>query len=333
MFSIVLLSLAGLATVQGYYTGTSHVSYSSPYVSFAYGSDHGRAFGGYRRVSAPGLVRSLAPAPASLVQLPAAYASLPALPNNLGGAALASDTLAKAALTYISDTGLDTCGQLSKAYIDVATKGGSIQEAAAAAAQIYRNNYWRGGLSRAAASPACRAAEAAFKQSFYAGGNAVLAAALAYMNAQPSDSACFQASKKYIEAVAAGVSTAEATKASRNTFAKQISSLTSQGKSTFDPACAQAARVYASSGAPGPLQDALVAFLDASILNSDGGVDPVCAAAAQSYFDATLAGDSDEAASEKAATAYLSALDSNPGFSSDSPCGQAAEAYIAASRK
>ena len=39
---------------------------------------------------------------------------------------------------------------------------------------------------------------------------------------------CFQASKKYIEAVAAGVSTAEATKASRNTFAKQISSLTSQ---------------------------------------------------------------------------------------------------------
>ena len=46
---------------------------------------------------------------------------------------------------------------------------------------------------------------------------------------------------------------------------------TIQGKSTFDPACAQAARVYASSGAPGPLQDALVAFLDASILNSDGG--------------------------------------------------------------
>ena len=68
----------------------------------------------YFKVSAPGLVRSLAPAPASLVQLPAAYASLPALPNNLGGAALASDTLAKAALTYISDTGLDTCGQLSK---------------------------------------------------------------------------------------------------------------------------------------------------------------------------------------------------------------------------
>ena len=65
-------------------------------------------------VVAPGLVRSLAPAPASLVQLPAAYASLPALPNNLGGGALASDTLAKAALTYISDTGLDTCGQLSK---------------------------------------------------------------------------------------------------------------------------------------------------------------------------------------------------------------------------
>ena len=27
----------------------------------------------------------------------------------------------------------------------MATKGGSIQEAAAAAAQIYRNNYWRGG--------------------------------------------------------------------------------------------------------------------------------------------------------------------------------------------
>ena len=63
---------------------------------------------------APGLVRSLAPAPSSLVQLPAAYASLPAIPNNLGGAALASDTLAKAALTYISDTGLDTCGQLTK---------------------------------------------------------------------------------------------------------------------------------------------------------------------------------------------------------------------------
>ena len=59
-------------------------------------------------------------------------------------------------------------------------------------------------------------------------------------------------------------------------------------------------------------------------------MDPVCAAAAEAYFDGFATGAGEAAASEAAAVAYIDALEANPSFDEKSPCGRAAQAYIAA---
>ena len=59
-------------------------------------------------------------------------------------------------------------------------------------------------------------------------------------------------------------------------------------------------------------------------------MDPVCGASAEAYIDAYLTGSGEDAANEAAAVAYLEAVDDNPKFNPKSPCGRAAEAYIAA---
>ena len=73
----------------------------------------------------------------------------------------------------------------------------------------------------------------------------------------------------------------------------------------------------------------MFAFIDEAILSSDDGLDPVCGASAEAYFDAFEAGKGEAAANEAAAVAYVEAVDANPNFNPQSPCGRAAEAYIA----
>ena len=57
--------------------------------------------------------------------------------------------------------------------------------------------------------------------------------------------------------------------------------------------CAAATKAYAKAelaSASTPTKAALLAFIDSAILSNDVGVDPVCAAAANAYFDSFVAG-------------------------------------------
>jgi len=320
----------------------------------------------------------------------------------------------QAVLSYLSEgSGLDNCGEITKAYVNIVANGGSRREAAAIAAQVYQQQYSRG---RQILSPACQAAEIAWRAADASGRDPVLDSALAYINADPSDSPCKASARTYISAITAGATSQDAGLRAAESFAAKISDLAAQGRSTIDAACARASAAYAkfssvpstptaaaatafiqkalevgsgydatclassgafissfSSGASedesrvaaarafiktygsnprlaasspcaaaskayakalisnpsNPTQAALFAFIDTAILNNDVGVDPVCAAASEAYFDSFLSGSSESVASEAAAVAYLDAIEANPVFDKNSPCGRAADAYIA----
>merc|ERR1711925_37012 len=96
--------------------------------------------------------------------------------------------------------------------------------------------------------------------------------------------------------------------------------------------CAAAATAYAAAtkNSPSPpTQKALLAFVEEAVFTEDDGLDPVCGASAEAYFNTYLTGAGEAASSEAAAVAYLEAVGGNPGFDPESPCGLAAKAYIA----
>ena len=64
------------------------------------------------------------------------------------------------------------------------------------------------------------------------------------------------------------------------------------------------------------------------MFSDDDGLDPVCGAAAQAYFDAYIETGREDDAIEAAGVAYIEALDANPDFDIESPCGKAAQSYI-----
>jgi len=376
MISLILFSLASLSAGQyvSYYTSPVTGLYSrySPKVVLP---------SSYRTVAAPSFVRNIITEP-----------------NSPG---------AKAALSYLSEgSGLDSCGKTTKAYVDVVLNGGSQQEATAAAASVYQQNYGRSALN-----PGCVAAEQAYKSAVATGRNPVLDAALAFLNASPSDSPCAVSAKEYITAFVNGADDSKASLAAAKSFAQQIVKLNKLGKSTVDPVCSRAALAYAQSSESStpyvaamtafiqkalevgssfdpaclastetffqtssniaaardyirvyasnptlaskspcaaatkayakaelesgntPAKSALLAFIDSAILSNDAGVDPVCTAAANAYINSFVAGAGEAAASEAAAVAYIGAVEANPQFNQNSPCGQAANAYIATFRK
>ena len=73
----------------------------------------------------------------------------------------------------------------------------------------------------------------------------------------------------------------------------------------------------------------MIAYIAEAIRSGQRRIDPVCAAAAESYFEAYIKQRSEAAANEAAAVAYLEAIEANPNFDQTSACAKAAEAYIA----
>jgi hypothetical protein len=101
-----------------------------------------------------------------------------------------------------------------------------------------------------------------------------------------------------------------------------------------DSPCVAATRAYADQirNKPSPHNAAaMLAFMDESILTDMAKADPVCLAAAEAFFTAWAAGATEEKANEEAGVAFLDAVAANPDFSPGSPCGLAAQAYMAAS--
>jgi hypothetical protein len=96
--------------------------------------------------------------------------------------------------------------------------------------------------------------------------------------------------------------------------------------------CLAAARVSAAQIAKAPSSPALaamLAFMDQAVLSNLGHADPVCLAAAETYFDAYAAGAPEGKATEAASVAYLDAVAATPSFNPGSACGRAAQSYIA----
>jgi len=234
---------------------------------------------------------------------------------------------AQAALSYIQENvGLDTCGEQAKEYINVVANGGSREEAAAIATQVYQRNH----VGRAALSPACLAAEVAWKNAVAVGRDPVLDSALAFMDASPSESPCYVSARDYVSAIANGAQHTEANLLSAKAFINQIVNLEKQGKPTVDPTCARSALAYATKSAipSTPNAAAMTAFINKS-LEVGSSFDPVCLSSINAYIDAFLTGAGEGAANEAAAVAYINAVEANPSFDAKSPCGQAAETYIA----
>ena len=96
--------------------------------------------------------------------------------------------------------------------------------------------------------------------------------------------------------------------------------------------CAAAAKAYAGAAANDPnstINKAMLAFINDAEEKNHSGLDPVCSATGEAYFDAFLSGATEAAATKAAAIAFIEAVGSNPTFQMNSPCGKAAEAYIA----
>jgi len=143
------------------------------------------------------------------------------------------------------------------------------------------------------------------------------------------DPVCYTAAEKFFQSYENGQPELNSNFAAAREFLKGYkNSPTPASKSP----CAAATKAYAAAtriSPSSPNQQALFAFIDEAILSNDDGLDPVCGASAEAYFDAFVAGKGEAAANEAAAVAYLEAVDANPNFNPQSPCGRAAQAYIA----
>jgi len=233
-----------------------------------------------------------------------------------------------AAMAYINKNfNLDSCGQLTKTFINSVLAGNSRQVASQAAADVYKKNYVAG----VPISPACQAAEVAWKAAVAGDQDPVLPAALAYMKASPSDSPCYVSATEYIQATLTGASQTEANLAAVKGFYAQISNLSKQGRTSVDESCVAAAQAYTrSSEIPSlPTAAAMTAFIQRALELGTTGYDPVCAEAGEAYINAFLGGASEEEATEAAAIAFVSAVDVSPNFQMDSHCGKAAQAFMA----
>merc|ERR1712156_1018953 len=154
----------------------------------------------------------------------------------------------RAALFYLESTlgkEEESCAKVAKVYIETLLAGGSPAQANAEAAAVFIRNYNEG--SRHMPGSPCEAADNAFRDAAESGEDPVLAAAQAFMQSYKSDSPCSVAAKDYMQTVGKGFSPANAYLSAAKSFGRQIQTLASQGKTTIDPICAEAALSYTSA--------------------------------------------------------------------------------------
>merc|ERR1712158_316492 len=185
------------------------------------------------------------------------------------------------------------------------------------------------------------------------------AAASNFLNAVGGTDICAKASKAYVEAVSAGKSAVQATNAAKQAYISAYNSGTRNAPGTPCAAAEinfktnfgsnknvvlEAAKAYISNAGLGSADSAactaaskgflgatsgsnnVLTAMEAFINSGESGVDPVCIAAAEAYIDAKIANNSDENALTSAATAYIGAINANPGAGAG--CLDAASQFI-----
>merc|ERR1712228_900076 len=203
----------------------------------------------------------------------------------------------------------------SKAYLGAVSAGKSAVQATHGAKAAYISAYNAG--TRNAPGRACAAAEINFKTNFGSNKNVVLEAAKAYINAA-EPTTCGEAGKAYVSAISSGSTPERAALLAAKAF------ISHGGLGSADSAaCTAASKGFL--GATSGSNNGLTA-MEAFINSGESGVDPVCIAAAEAYIDAKIANNSDEDALTSAATAYIGAINANPGAGAG--CLDAASQFI-----
>jgi len=310
MIFLVLLSIAGMSSAT-LWPSYGH-RYSRPYYS-TYSSPS--YYGRYSpRVYLPSAYKKTTKAaPASLTKTVASLVDEVSSPTT------------QAVLSYLSEgSGLDNCGEITKAYVNIIASGGSRRDAAIAARQVYLQQ----NLGRQALSPACQAAETAWRAADASGRDPVLDASLAYINADASDSPCKASARTYISAITGGATTEDAGLRAAESFAAKISALAGQGKSTIDPACARASAAYAQSSSipSSPTAAAATAFIQKA-LEVGSGYDASCLASSGAFITSFASGASEDESRVAAAREFIKNYGKNPRAAGSSPCAAAAAAY------
>jgi len=243
------------------------------------------------------------------------------------------DPLTAAAEAYISASEADSpCASAAKAYFGAVNSGSNADNAALVATKAFASATAADARAgKSTIDTKCAKAAAAYASTSAipsAPGNAALNAfvAKALETGDGFDAKCASAAEKFIESFSLGES------AARLAAAKEYITLyRSNPNPAKDSPCAAAAQAFASAYQKSdPTSKALEAFIDSAILGDTAVVDPVCSEAASAYIESILSGASEVAATEAAATAYISAVGENPDFDSNSACGKAADAYISA---
>ena len=249
-------------------------------------------------------------------------------------AATGEDPVLAAALAYMNSYKSDSpCFAAARSYVEATVEGSDANIAAAKS--------FAGQLQTLAVQgkPTIDSECAASAQAFASSSSDLSSPRAAAMQAfitkaletgNGYDPVCNSAAEKFIENYQSGKEELVSTFAAARDFLRGYKNAPlSASKSP----CAAATKAYINAiktSESNPSQKALLAFVDEAVLTNGDGLDPVCAAAAEAYFDGFATGAGEAAASEAAAVAYIDALEANPSFDEKSPCGRAAQAYIAA---
>jgi len=251
-------------------------------------------------------------------------------------AAAGEDPVLAAALAFMKTYESDSpCFAAARDYVESTVAGSSQSEANIKAARAFAQQLKTlADQGKPAIDEACAASAQAFASSSETPSSPNAAAMQAFISKALEtgtgfDRVCYRSAESFFESFEAGKPELESTfAAAREFLAGYRSSPTPASRSP----CAAATKAYAAAVKNSPSAasgKALLAFVDDAVFTNDDGLDPVCGASAEAYFDTYLAGAGEAAASEAAAVAYLEAVGASPDFDTESPCGRAAQAYIA----
>lgn len=142
------------------------------------------------------------------------------------------------------------------------------------------------------------------------------------------DPVCASASKAFFESHKKGESELTANLKAAKAFFKEYKK---GAKIPADSPCAAATKIYYSNikNKPSkPNANAMITFIEEAIASDDNSLEPVCATAAEAYFDAYLEGQSEAHANEIAGIAFLDAVANDKSYNPETPCGKAAQTYM-----
>ena len=251
-------------------------------------------------------------------------------------AAAGQDPVLAAALAFMKSYGSDSpCFVSARDYVESIVGGSTQTEANIKAAKSFAHQLQTlAAQGKSTIDEACAASAQAFASSSDTPSSPNAAAMQAFISkaletGKGFDPVCYCSAERFFESFESGKPELESTFAAARDF---LSGYKDSPTPASQSPCAAATKAYAAAvrnSPSAPTQKALLAFVDEAVFSADDGLDPVCGASAEAYFNTYLTGAGEAAASEAAAVAYLEAVDSNPSFDPESPCGRAAQAYIA----